>query len=211
MAFSTYTELKAAVADNAHRTDLTTQIVDAIAMCEARMYDLMILRNMESDETLTLTLDQNYVALPTNFISPIKFWLIVDSERVALEPALPQELPYYSESGQPQYWAIDGDNIRFNCPSDSAYSARLRCIKKSNLSGSVATNYILANRPDMYLAGSLSALARYTQDETLFNTWEPLFKTAVAEFKARENRNRAIVPLRTDIGLSARSNIIRGD
>jgi hypothetical protein len=211
MAFSTYTELKSAIADNAHRDDLTNQIVDAVAMCEARMYDLMILRDMESDEALTLTQNQNYVALPAGFISPIKFWLVVSTVRIPLQPLLPQDMPYYTSATQPKYWAIDGDNILFDCPASSAYSAYLRCVKKSNLSGSTATNYILAQRPDIYLAGSLSALSRYTGDNDLFNTWEPLFVSGVREFKARENRARGIVPLRTDIYVHSRSNIIRGD
>jgi hypothetical protein len=208
MALTSYTELKAAVADFANRTDLTTAIVDCVTLAEARLYDLMILKDFESDETLTLTTGQNYVALPAGYISPIKLWLIVSTIRVPLQFVLPQELPYDTDNNQPAYWAIDGANVRFDCPASEDFSARLRCVKKSNLSGSVTTNYLLTRRPDIYLAASLVELARYTRDVDLFNTWESKLLKAVAEVKAAESRARA-VPLRTDLG-RGRSNILTG-
>ena len=212
MAITTWTELKASVADFANRTDLTAVIPDLIMLAENRLYDLLLLKNMESDESLTLTLNQNYVALPTNYISPISFWLVVDSERLLLQPALPQELPYYTESSQPRYWAIDGANIRFDCPAQSAYTAYLRCMKKSNLGASVASNYLLDRRPDIYLSASMAELARYTNDAELFASWEARLQDAIAGFKASENRARGIVPLRSDVPvLNQRPNILRGD
>jgi hypothetical protein len=212
MAITTFTELKAAVASWANRTDLTSQLDDFVTLAEARLNDMLLLKNMEADETLTLSIGVNFVALPTGFVSPIALWIIVDGVRVKLSPALPQELPYDTDSTQPKYWAIDGANIRFDCPAGAAYSARLRCIKQSNLGASVATNYLLTKRPDIYLAGCMVEVARFTNDAELFNSWEPKFLKACAELKASDNRNRAIVPLRTDIPITShRANIIRGD
>ena len=212
MALSSYTELKAAIADTAHRSDLTTPIIDFITQAEARLYDMLLMKDMESDEALTLTTDVNYVALPTGFISPIEFWLIVDSERVPLTWVLPQQLPYYSDSSQPRYCAIDAANIRFDCPSDSGYSAKLRCYKKSNLSGSVASNYLLTRRPDIYLAGSLVELYRYAGDPAKMQMWEQKFQQACSEFKKTEHRNRSIVPLRTDLPMTrGGASILRGE
>jgi hypothetical protein len=211
MALTTYTELKAAIADYAHRSDLTTQIVDCVTLAEARLYDLLVLKDMESDESLTLTIGQNYAALPTGYIAPRAFWLVIDSERVPLDAVTPERLPYYSTNGQPTLWAIDGANVRFDYPADVGYSAKLRCLKKSNLSGSVASNALLAARPDIYLSSSLVELARWTGDEGMFNTWEPVFLRAIAAFKASQSRNRGIAPLRTDLPLSRVGNILRGD
>ena len=210
MAITTYTELKAAVADYAHRSDLTTPIVDCITLAEARLYDMLVLKDMESDESLTLTVGVNYVALPSNFISPITLWLVVDSQRVKLQMVLPQELPYDTDNNQPRVWAIDGANVRFDCPANSGYTAYLRCLKKSNLSGSVATNYLLTRRPDIYLAASLVEVARYTGNDKLFQMWEPKLLSAVASLKAAENRARA-VPLRSDMPVPIRANILTGE
>jgi hypothetical protein len=212
MALTTYTELKAAIADYAHRSDLTTQIVDCVTLAEARLYDLLVLKDMESDESLTLTIGQNYVALPTGYIAPRAFWLVIDSERVPLDAVTPERLPYYSTNAQPRLWAIDGANVRFDCPADVGYSAKLRCLKKSNLGASVASNALLAARPDIYLSGSMVELARWTGDETMFNTWEPVFLRGIAAFKASQSRNRGVAKLRTDIPtVYGTSRILRGE
>lgn len=210
MALSTYTELKAAIADNAHRSDLTSQIVDAITMAEARMYDMLILKNQEADSAISCTIGNNYVALPTGFVSPVAAWLTIDSERVPLTFAAPEQLPFCSTNAQPTFCAIDGANLRFDCPADDTYAGFLRCVTKSNLSGSVASNYLLARRPDIYLAASLVELARYMVNPSLMAVWEQKFQQACNELKAAESRNRGIVPLRTDLA-GVRANILRGD
>lgn len=211
MAITTYAQLKTAIADWSNRSDLTSYLGDFITLAEARLNDMLLLKNMESEESLTLTQDQNYVALPSGYVSDIAFWLIVDSERLELIKVLPEQLPYHTESSIPQYWAIDAANIRFDVPAQEAYTAKFRMVKASNLSDSVTSNYLLAKRPDVYLAGGLVELARFTRDVELFNAWEPKFLKATAELKAAENRSRE-VNLRSDIPtIRPSSNIFRGD
>lgn len=202
MAITTYAELQTAMAAWSNRTDLTSYLPDFIMLAESRLYDMFILKNMETEGTLTLTIGVNYVALPSSYISPLAFWLVVNSEREKLDFAVPQDLPYYSSNGRPRYVAVDGDNLRFDCPADVAYSTRFRYIAKSNLSGSVTTNYLLARRPDIYLAGSLVELARFIKDDSLFNIWEPRFLSSTKELGAAENRNRRIAPMRVDAALA---------
>jgi hypothetical protein len=210
MAIGTFAQLQTAMADWSNRSDLTAYLPDMITLAEGRLNDSLLLKDTESDESLTLTLGQNYVALPTGFVSPIAFWLIVSNQRLKLEHVLPQDLPYDTSNSIPRFWAIDGANIRFDCPASSAYSAKLRMVKASNLSASNTTNYLLTRRPDVYLAASLVELARFTRDVELFNEWEPKYLKASAELKAAENRSRS-VNLRSDIGVQGRSNILRGD
>lgn len=212
MAITTYAELKSAVAAWANRTDLTDPIIDAITMAEARLYDALILKNMERTSTLTATISSNVIALPTNYISPIDLRLLIDTERVVLNPALPQEMPYNPSATQPQYWAIDAGNILFDCPCDKAYTVYFRNVYKSNLSDSATTNYLLDRRPDLYLAASLVELSRYTEDVELFNRWEPKVLASIAAIKAADNRGRGIVPLRTEIvPVMYKPNIFRGE
>jgi hypothetical protein len=210
MAITSYDELKDAVADWTNRSDLTTKAGDFVTLAEARLNDMLLLRDMETEETLTLTPDENFVALPTGYISPITLWLIVDGERVLLEQVLPQALPYYTDATQPQYWAIDGENIRFDCPSAEAYSAKFRFLKKSNLSGSNPTNYLLQRRPDLYLAGALVEAYRYMRNGDEMAKWEAKFLAAASSMMSAENRSRAVT-LRTDIATRGRSNIFRGE
>jgi hypothetical protein len=209
---TTLDTLKTALDEFTHRNDSRYQGMREtfIALAEARMYDELILRDMESEEDLTLTLDQNYVAIPSGFVSPISLWLIVNGERVALEQVLPQQLPYYTDSTQPKCWAVDGSNIRFDCPAGEAYAAKFRMVKTSNLSDSVTTNSLLTKRPDVYLAASMSEYSRWAQDPEVFNAWEPRYLKGRDSLKAAENRSRDVT-MRTDVPTRVRSNIIRGE
>lgn len=210
MAITTYAQLKTAIADWSNRSDLTSYVGDFITLAEGRLFDDLLLKNFESEESLTLTTDQNYVALPSGYVSPIAFWLIVDGERVQLEMVLPEQLPYHTDSTQPEFWAIDGANIRFDCPASEGYSAKFRMYKTSALSDSNTSNYLLTRRPDVYLAACMVECARFTRDMDLFNIWEPRYLTGKASLSSAENRSRE-VSLRADIPTAGRSNIIRGE
>lgn len=210
---TSYATLQSAVAGMLHRSgdaNITDNVPLFIQLCEADLNDKLLLKDMESDEALTLTLNQNYVALPTGFVSPIAFWLVIDSQRTELEPVLPHQLPYSTSATQPRVYAIDGANVRFNCPAGSAYSAYLRCIKKSNLSTTTTDNYLLLKRPDVYLFGSLEQACLWTADDAGASKWGAMKERSIRALKAAENRARALVPLRTDIGGGRASNILTG-
>ena len=212
MSITTYALLKSTAASWAHRTDVDSVITDCVTLVEARLYDLLLLKDMESEESLTLVSGNNYVALPSGYVLPVALWVIQDSERTKLLPATPEELPYYSGSGTPTAWAIDATNIRFDRPADQNYALRLRCFKKSNLSDSNTSNYLLAKRPDVYLAGTLTELARYLQDDALMAQWAGRYEQGILELKKAETRNRAPVALRHDIPtIGRRSNILTGE
>ena len=197
-----YTSLQSAVAGMIHRasdTGITANVPLWIQLCEADLNDRQLLKDMESEETLTLVTSQNYVALPPGFISPIALWLVVSSVRIPLSPALPQELPYDTTNSQPQYWAIDGANVRFDCPANQGYTAYLRCIKKSNLSDSNTSNALLLKRPDVYLYGTLLQVALFTKDREDEQKYERLYEKAINGLKKADSRNRSHVPMRTDL------------
>jgi hypothetical protein len=204
MTIATYADLQSAITSWANRSDLSSNAPDFITLAEARLNDLLLMRDMETETTLTAVVGQNYVALPSAYVSPIALWIVINTYRQPLYPAEPEELPYYPSNVRPQYWAIDGDNIRFDTQADDTYSLPFRYISKSNLSNSITTNQLLAKRPDLYLAGGLVELAKYTRDSELFNEWEPKFQKALAEVKAAEGRNRGMVPMRADQGLVGR-------
>lgn len=210
---TTRAELKTEIGDWANRTDLTTANTDNfIALAEAKLFDDLLPRSFESEESLTLTQAQNYVALPTGYISPIAFWLIVDTQRLLLEAALPQELPYYTDATIPRFWAIDGANIRFDCPAAEAYTAKFRMMKSSALTVANTTNYLLTKRPDVYLSACMIEYCIWSQDDAGLSKWSAMHEKNVASFKASENRARGMVPLRTDIPVTRRRHsILRGE
>lgn len=210
---TSYATLQSAVAGMIHRgsdTSITDNLPLFIQLCEAELHDEMLMRETEIESTLTLTIDQNYVALPATYVSPIALWLIVGSERVMLDLVLPQQLPYATESAQPTQYAIDGENIRFDFPALSAYSARFRHQATDALSVSNTTNQMLLKRPDVYLYGTLKQVAIFTKDDGLLQKAVPLYESGKRATKAAENRARGRVPLRTDLPTHARSNILMG-
>lgn len=209
MSITTYSELKAAISDWLHRDDLAANAADFIALAEADLHDRLLLRTMETESTLTSTINSAVVSLPAGYVSPKAIWIIEDSERSPLSPSTPEELPYYSGTGKPQYWAIDGAYIRFDCPCDAVYSLPFRYIKTQSLSDTNTSNQLLAKRPDVYLHGALVQAAIYAQDDTLLSKHTQLYEKAINGLSNAEARNK-VAPLRTDFGLHTRSNILRG-
>jgi hypothetical protein len=214
MAIATYSDLQSAITDWANRSDLSGKTADFITLAEARLNDMLLLRDMETEATLSTTISSNFILLPTAYVSPIALWIVVNTYRQLLEPAAPEALPYLPTNVRPQYWAIDADVIRFDTQADQVYTVYFRHIAKSNLSNSNTTNQLLTKRPDLYLAAGIVELARYSKDMELFNEWESKFVKAAAEVKAAEGRNRTSVPMRVDAGLVDRRksgfNIYRG-
>ena len=214
-AVTNYSTLKAAIPGMLKR-DGDTQITDNVALfiqlCEADFYDRMLLRDEESETTLTATVDSATIPLPSDFLSEIALWLIVDSQRVGpIDKVQPQQLPYDTESTQPAVWAVDGANVRFDCPCDSAYSVPFRYRRKTVLSDANPTNYLILRRPDLYLYGSLVQAAMFTEDDAALTKFGALYDTAMRSAQNVEARNRR-VKMRTDFpGTLGRTNILTGD
>ncbi len=211
MAITTYAELLTAVADWSHRSDLTSVIPDFVTLAEARINDALTIKTMETETTLTGTIGVDYIALPAGFVSPIAMWVIVDSYRNPLTAALPQDFDGGPTNSIPEYFAIDGVNVLFDCHLSAAYTFPLRYIKQSNLSASNTTNDVLTKRPDIYLAGAMAECGRYTRDAEMFSTWEPKFLAALQAHKATDARNKSISRLSTELSGSPRSNIFAGE
>lgn len=207
-----YATLIAAFESEVKRTDLTVSAPAFIQLCEAEFYDELLLKNTEYEAPLTATIGNNYIALPSDYISPITLWLLIDTVRVELDIATPQELPYEPSKTQPMYWAIDGNNIRFDCPTAQAYTVYFRYIRKDSLNSTTnTTNYLLRRRPDLYLYGVLKQAALFSQDDEAVMKWDSLYQKARKALMAAENRARSMVPLRTDINSGRRrGNILTG-
>ena len=210
---TTYATLQSAVAGMIHRgsdTTITANVPLFIQLCEAELFDEMILRESEVESTLSLTQDVNYVALPSTYVSPIALWLIVDGERCLLDKRTPEQLPYNTSSSIPTQYAIDGENIRFDSPALEAYSAKFRHMATDALSVSNTTNQLLLKRPDVYLYGTLKQVAIYTRNQADLDKYSSLFAAAKRGAKAAQARNRSVT-LMTDLAVGQRGSILTGD
>lgn len=183
MALDTYTALKAAVADLANRTDLTTQIVDCITLAEAEMQ--IDCKLLEFETTATVTITAGTGALPTGYVAMRSVYWDGNPDRALtyITPDLYDALRA-NDSGDGYYYTITGSSIKTTPMGDGSivctYSARFTA-----LSGTTATNAILTNFPNAYLYGALKHLAIVTEDDAKLQKFGLLFNAE----KERINQN----------------------
>ena len=152
---TTYTELKATLLEMVDNSEANIDTARAIALAEKRFNRILNMPEMEATTTLSTTAT---TALPTDLWEIRSLHLETDP-RALLEPVSIAVLRgrYNAQStGQPQVYAVVGQNIIFGPAPDSTYSATL-VYKQSitALSDSNATNFLLSKYTDLYIYGAL--------------------------------------------------------
>ena len=194
MALSTYTELKAAVADWLNRTDLTTPIVDFIALAEAEMKR----RLRRATESTTIYISAGNMDGPTDMAEPIALRLSTASgyEDIPLRLCTPEMLwerraRAGGQTGRPTDYAFYDGQLQFAPVPDQSYDGILLYYQQlTPLSGSVASNAILAEAPDAYLFGALLQATPYVEHDERIAVWQMKFDNAIEQLndmRARES------------------------
>lgn len=214
MALTTYTELKASLADWLHRSDLTSQIADFVTLAESEINTELRLRLMEADEALTLTSATRTVALPSRYIEPISLELVISGQsNQELTYRQPQQLAINAAAGstaRPEYWTVNGSNIEFPNLSDATYTLKFRMLKGLDLTAT-STNAMLSAYPGLYLYGSLLQAAPYMVNDARIQTWKAMYESLKAKISRKEARSKTLARLVTDLpSVRAQSNIITG-
>lgn len=214
MALTTYTELKASIADWLHRTDLTTQIVDFITLAEVEINSDLRNRLMEVDEVLSLTISTRTVTIPARYIEPIQLEIVItNQENDQLTYVQPQQLAIYESAtnlARPQYYTINGANIEFPNLSDATYALSFRMLKGYDLAAT-STNTLLSSYPNVYLYGAQIQAARYMRDLQLEQTALQAYERLITKIKRKEGRSKALTSLRMDMpSMRAHNNIFSG-
>jgi hypothetical protein len=159
LSLDTYANLKLAVANALHRADLTSSIPDFITLCEDRLNKRLRVRGMES--RVTASVNSEYVALPTGFLSMKNFQLNT-TPRTPLNYATPDFLdfryPDNSVTGTPKVFTFVGGQIQLAPVPDTTYTAELDFYKKLDIATD-STNWVLSNSPRVYYYGSLMEAA----------------------------------------------------
>lgn len=190
MALTTYSELKASVADWLNRSDLTATIPDFIALAEAQVERK--LRTRQMIVRANATIDTEYGTVPADFLE-------VKSLKLQTNPVTPLQFEtidsldnlqsQYPSSSKPRYFSIVGSQIRTVPLPDSSYTAELTYYAKlTKLSGSVDTNWLLTAAPDVYLYGSLLQAAPYLKDDARIQVWATLYTSAMDDLQIADDR-----------------------
>ena len=195
MALANYENLKTAVAGWLNRTDLTSDIIDFITLCEDE-----IARRVETEfeRRDTITLNAEVVSLPSD-LREITSLALDDANRGGpIEILSPEQLTIYkAASGRrtsyPRKAAIttNGTELILAPVPDTSYVAEIiYATKLDRLSGSVSTNWILDDHSDVYLYGSLIHSAPFLKDDQRMGVWQSLFEKALAQIAALIERRK---------------------
>jgi len=212
MAISTYTELKASIANWLNRSDLTSEIADDfIKLVEADLNAKLRIRQMEQIETITI--DSETESVPTGFIAVRSLYILSNGTKYHLNYISPASLISIkggSTSGLPRTYTIESDNgteqFRFAPEPDASYTGYIQYYKAfTPLSSANASNYILASHPAIYLYGTLFHAANFIGgiDQGQSQSWLGMYQTALERLEDNDQNDSfggSPVIQRTDVG-----------
>ena len=194
MALTTYTTLKASIANWLNRSDLTTEIQDDfIKLTEADLNSKLRVRSMIAQ--VNITVNAETAALPTDFLQIRNFYILSGQTKTPLVYTTPSSMDTTSgtsTTGKPTTFTILGDTLRFSPKPDATYTAVMNYFKKfPALSSTVATNFILENHPAIYLYGSLFHAANFLGgiNPQQIQTWQQMFATALERLELNDRED----------------------
>jgi len=193
MAISNYTELKTAVANWLDRDDLTDRIPEFIALAEARFNRVLRLRSMETKQTASTVAAQRNYALPTNYIQMRNFQLNTSPLTTLsyVTPEIYDRLWGGSTGGIPKFYTILADEISLGPIPGSVITMEMLFYKKfENLSGSVATNWLITNAPDIYLYGTMLEAEPFIMNDERVQLWASALERGVSDLQEQDNKDR---------------------
>lgn len=189
MAIGTNAELKTAVASWLHRSDLTSEIPDFIALCESDLRRDLRVREMEQSTSVALT--STTLAIPSGFIEARKITLN-DIELDYVEPGYFQTI-----SDDTTYnYTTQGTNFVFQTSSGTVKVDYYGAFTALSAAGD--TNWLLTTHPDCYLFGALSWACAYTQDDPL--KYRALYRAAIDRIRTTQRSAIASLVVRPDSG-----------
>lgn len=213
MALNNYSNLQTSIANFLARDDLTTEIVDFVALTEADFNRRLRIRAMENSSSFTI--DSETETLPTGFLQARSF-VIPTNPKTALQFMTPfhqAETQGSSETGKPRAYSIEGTNFRFSPTPDATYTATLVFYKAfDSLSVSVATNHILTNHPDVYLYGALYFASTFIRgmDPQTVSQFKAQYESALQQVEMADEKDKYnATPLvqRTGININNFDNV----
>ena len=197
MALGTFTELKDAVADWLDRSDLTARIPDFIALAEARLNRELRIRPMEVRSTMVTIADQQYFQLPGGYIQ-MRNMQLNTNPTTPLEYITPEMLDRLygsTTSGKPRAYTLIGDEIQLAPIPDSTYTVEMAFYEKftplgDGSSGTVTSNWLTANAPDVLLYGALMEAEPFIKNDERIPVWLNGYNNAVNKLQQQDQRDR---------------------
>ena len=194
MAISTYTELKASIANFLNRDDLTATIPDFISLAESSINNEI--RHWRMETRAETTVDSQFTGIPSDWLSTIRFHLTTSGTSslnfMSLATMQSTRAARNDATGTPTNYSLNSSQFELMPTPDGEQSAILMYYAKiPTLSDSNETNWLLTNYPDIYLYGALLHSAPYLKEDERAQTWAALYTAAVVRVNNASNKSTA--------------------
>lgn len=193
MSLDTYTNLKLSVAAWSKRTGDTsfaTQIDEFIDLAEAELFEKLRVNAMEYRDS-AFAISAEYTALPTGFLGfkSIKNTAAPFNQIEMAPSGFLDDVYGDSPSDIPFYGTIEGNQLRVLPLQAGTYDV-VYYKKFDQLSGSVASNTVLANYPKIYLSGCMYFAQPYLLNDARSTMWGEMFYNGIKDANGSENVTR---------------------
>ena len=182
MAFTSYSDLKSAIAKYLARSDLTDVIPDFIWLAEKRLRRDIRTRQMLVVATASTTAGDSTVGLPTDFLEMRDIHLNTNPVTTLryMAPNAFYQSARTTESGKPVDYTVLGLEMQVAPVPDTDYQLQmLYYAKPPFLSDTNASNVFLANFADALLYASLAESEPYLMNDARIQTWAALYERAI--------------------------------
>ena len=173
--------------------DTSVPVVDFIALAEGEMNSRLRLRHNSTATALSLTTGTSSVALPSDYLELISLsWTDGTDSPQNRDRLFIDQISQDTTVGRarPVYYAVLTSTIQFERPSDVTYPMTLRYYQRWNIA-STDTNWILVNRPGIYLGLALRRAANYLSDQNGAQVWMQEAERDLAQLINEDARERA--------------------
>ena len=199
MAYTSYSDLQASVANYLGRTDLSAVIPDFIGFAETRLSRELRTRKMLKSATASMVSGDARVALPTDFLE-VRDLYTQGNPRMPVTYMSPSAFTRNAradQSGLPVFYTVLSAEFQFAPISDSAYVLEiLYYAQPAVLSNTNSSNVFLANYPDALLYGALLEAEPYLINDARSQTWALLYDRAIKNISdADQNSEYSGIPL----------------
>jgi hypothetical protein len=161
--------------------------------------------NIYDDGTrLVLMPGRSHAPLPANYLSMRNSYIDRSPiQNLNLVTAQDMDRLYPSgTTGLPEAYCIEGDALRFGPAPDAQYVMQCLYYKKFGMLSS-ATNWLMTNKPDVYLYGTLLEASIFLANESAAANYLRLFRSAINSLQAQDESDRysgAPLTIRSDYG-----------
>lgn len=188
---NTYATLKTSIANWLAQSNITSAdaiIDDFIDLAESDAYRRLRIRGMESTATLSTVANQDYVALPSDYIA-MRGVYRDGSPQSSMQYYTPEQLNSVPNTSRAPYsFSLRGSNMIFPGPCDAVYSIKIHYYAKPDpLSASNTSNWFTTNYPQVLLFGALKQAAIYVSDDELLNKYSALYDRAISDLQMADD------------------------